>query len=158
MPTNLYGPGDNYHPENSHVMPALLRRIHEAKKNNLSSVTVWGTGRALREFLHIDDLARACLHLMSVRKNHFDRVTLPQCSHVNAGSGIEVSVHELAKLICQIVGFRGEIRFDFSKPDGTKRKLLNSSLLNQLGWMPKISLEKVFQHEDYKDSINFYRS
>jgi GDP-L-fucose synthase len=142
MPTNLYGPGDNYHPENAHVMPALLRRIHEAKENNQTYVTVWGTGKPLREFLHTDDLARACVHLMSVRKEDLEKAILPQCSHVNAGSGMEVCVADLAKLICQVVGFRGEVRFDPSKPDGTPRKRLDSSLLNKLGWAPKISLEE----------------
>ena len=152
MPTNLYGPGDNYHPENAHVMPALLRRIHEAKENNQSSVTVWGTGNPLREFLHADDLARACVHLMSVKKEDLEKAILPQCSHVNAGSGMEVSVAELAKLICQVVGFKGEVRFDPSKPDGTPRKRLDSSLLNKLGWTPEISLEEGVRttYEDFK--------
>jgi len=152
MPTNLYGPGDNYHPENAHVMPALLRRIHEAKENNQTSVTVWGTGKPLREFLHADDLARACVHLMSVKKEDLEKAILPQCSHVNAGSGMEVSVAELAKLICQVVGFKGEVRFDPSKPDGTPRKRLDSSLLNKLGWAPKISLEEGVRttYEDFK--------
>jgi len=152
MPTNLYGPGDNYHPDNAHVMPALLRRIHEAKQNNQSSVTVWGTGNPLREFLHADDLARACVHLMSVKKEDLEKAILPQCSHVNAGSGMELCVADLAKLICQMVGFRGEVRFDPSKPDGTPRKRLDSSLLNKLGWTPEISLEEGIRttYEDFK--------
>jgi GDP-L-fucose synthase len=152
MPTNLYGPGDNYHPDNAHVMPALLRRIHEAKETNQSSVTVWGTGNPLREFLHADDLARACVHLMSVKKEDLEKAILPQCSHVNAGSGMEVSVAELAKLICQVVGFKGEVQFDPSKADGTPRKRLDSSLLNKLGWMSEISLEEGVRatYEDFK--------
>jgi GDP-L-fucose synthase len=157
MPTNLYGPGDNYHPDNAHVMPALLRRIHEAKQNNQSSVTVWGTGNPIREFLHADDLARACVHLMSVRKEDLEKAILPQCSHVNAGSGMEVSVVELAKLICQVVGFKGEVQFDPSKPDGTPRKRLDSSLLNRLGWKPEISLEEGVR-TTYRDFKNLHTS
>jgi len=155
MPTNLYGPGDNYHPENAHVMPALLRRIHEAKENNQTSVTVWGTGKPFREFLHTDDLARACVHLMSVKKEDLEKAILPQCSHINAGSGMEVSVAELAKLICQVVGFKGEIRFEPSKPDGTPRKLMDSSVINQLGWTSSISLRRGIElaYQDFKKII-----
>ena len=152
MPTNLYGPGDSYHSMNAHVLPALIKRIHEAKEKNQPSVIVWGTGRPLRELMHVDDLARACLHLMSVRREDLNRVTHPQCSHVNAGSGMEVSIDELAKLICRVVGFRGEVRYDSDKPDGTRRKRLNSSLLTSLGWTPKISLEEGIRstYEDFR--------
>jgi len=131
MPTNLYGPGDNFHPENSHVLPALLRRFHEAKASNASAVTCWGSGSPMREFLHSDDLADACLYLLE----HYD-----DREHVNVGSGAEVSIRELTELIAQVVGFSGEIHWDESKPDGTPRKLLDGSKLDNLGWSAKISL------------------
>jgi GDP-L-fucose synthase len=133
MPTNLYGPNDNYHPENSHVLPALLRKFHEAQKNNLSAVTVWGTGKARREFLHTDDFADACFFLMQ----HYSGKEF-----VNIGWGDDISIHELAKLIAKITGFNGEIVFDHEKPDGTPRKLMDTSKLNALGWKPKIALEE----------------
>jgi GDP-L-fucose synthase len=133
MPTNLYGPNDNYHPENSHVLPALLRKFHEAKMNELEVVTVWGTGKAKREFLHSDDLADACLFLM-------DKYSGKQ--FVNIGWGTDISIHELAMLIARITGFNGRIEFDTSKPDGTPRKLMDTSALNSLGWQPSISLEE----------------
>lgn len=131
MPTNLYGPNDNYHPTNSHVLPALIRKFHEAKISNAPQVTVWGTGTPLREFLHADDLADAALLVMqSYEEKQF----------LNAGSGQEISIKDLAILIKEIIGFEGEILFDTSKPDGTPRKLMDSTKLNQLGWSPKISL------------------
>lgn len=132
MPTNLYGPGDNYHPENSHVIPGLLRRFHEAKQTNQDVVTVWGTGSPLREFLHADDLAEACLHLLEL-DNPPD--------WVNVGSGQECSIGDLARLVKKVVGFEGELRFDPSKPDGTPRKLLDSHLIQSLGWQPRVNLE-----------------
>lgn len=132
MPTNLYGPGDNYHPENSHVIPGLLRRFHEAKVENREAVTVWGTGTPLREFLHADDLAEACLHLLEL-ENPPD--------WVNVGSGQECSIGELAATVKKVVGFAGELRFDTTKPDGTPRKLLDSHLIQSLGWKPRIGLE-----------------
>lgn len=125
MPTNLYGPGDNYHPENSHVIPGLIRRFHEAKTSGASEVTIWGTGTPKREFLHVDDLASACLHLLAV-ENPPD--------WVNVGSGQEVTIGELAALIQDVVGFKGALRFDTTKPDGTPRKLLDVHLLNSMGW------------------------
>lgn len=131
MPTNLYGQHDNFHPENSHVLPALLRRFHEAKVNNLDKVVVWGTGSPLREFLHVDDLADAVLFLL---ENYSD------FEHVNVGSGVEVSIKELAELVKEVVGFKGELIWDSSKPDGTPRKLMDNSKLVGLGWKPKISL------------------
>lgn len=133
MPTNLYGPGDNYHPENSHVIPGLLRRFHEAKLEDREAVTVWGTGKPLREFLHADDLAGACLHLLEL-ENPPD--------WVNVGSGQECSIGELAATVKKVVGFQGELRFDTSKPDGTPRKLLDSHLIQSLGWTPRVPLEE----------------
>jgi GDP-L-fucose synthase len=133
MPANLYGPNDNYDLENSHVLPALLRKMHEAKMQGLPRVEVWGTGEPLREFLHVDDLAAACLHLML----HYNGV-----SFVNVGSGEEISIRELAYLIKEITGYGGELVFDSSKPDGTPRKLLDSSMMRELGWAPEITLRK----------------
>jgi GDP-L-fucose synthase len=132
MPTNLYGPNDNYHPENSHVLPALLRKFHEAKINNSPEVTVWGTGNALREFLHVDDFADACYFLMQ----HYSGKQF-----VNIGWGEDISIRDLANLIKKITGFKGEIRYDTLKPDGTPRKLLDTTKLTGLGWKPKIKLE-----------------
>jgi len=131
MPTNLYGPGDNYHPTNSHVVPALIRRFHQAKQANDSAVTIWGSGRPLREFLHVDDLAGALLFLM---RNYDDP------SIINIGSGHEVSIAQLGQMISEVVGFEGDLVFDTSKPDGTPRKLLETTKLNRLGWRPQISL------------------
>ncbi len=131
MPTNLYGPNDNYDLKDSHVVPALLRKIHEAKEANSSFVEVWGTGKPLREFLHVDDLAEACLFLMN---NYSDE------QFINVGSGRELSISDLAQLIAQIVNYKGSITFDTSKPDGTPRKLMDTSKLNKMGWKPKISL------------------
>lgn len=132
MPTNLYGPGDNYHPENSHVVPALLRRFHEAKQTNAPEVVVWGTGKPMRELMHVDDLADALIFLM---RNY------SAGDMVNVGSGDEVSIAELAALIAGVVGYRGTIRFDSSKPDGTPRKLLDSSRLAGMGWRPHMRIE-----------------
>jgi GDP-L-fucose synthase len=140
MPTNLYGPGDNYHPENSHVIPALLRRFDEAKQARAQSVTVWGTGTPRREFLHVDDLAEACVHVMALDKALHDAHTEPMRSHLNVGTGHEVSIQELAELVARVVGYPGRIVFDSSKPDGMPRKLLDSSRLRNLGWSPRLSL------------------
>lgn len=131
MPTNLYGPGDNYNLENSHVLPALLRKFHEAKVNNQDEVVIWGTGSPLREFMHVDDLADACLFLMG---------SYSDGSHINIGSGEEISISHLAAIINDVVGYRGEIIFDKSKPDGTPRKLMDGSKLSGLGWKPKVAL------------------
>ena len=140
MPTNLYGPGDNYHPENSHVIPALLRRFHEAKLENRKRVTVWGSGTPLREFLHVDDMAAASVFVMNLSKSEFDKQTEVMQSHLNVGSGVEMSIRELSETIANAVEFKGDIDFDASKPDGTPRKLMNSDRLNKLGWRAKINL------------------
>jgi GDP-L-fucose synthase len=131
MPTNLYGPGDNYHPENSHVLPGLIRRFHEAKENGAAEVVVWGTGRPKREFLHVDDLAEACFHLVQVENP-------PEW--VNLGTGTDVTIGELAQMVRETVGYRGQLTFDTSKPDGTPRKLLDVSTAARLGWTAQISL------------------
>lgn len=141
MPTNLYGQGDNFHLSNSHVLPALLRRFHEAKINDTSEVTVWGSGIPKREFLYVDDMAAACLHVMNLDKTILDQAVHPMCSHINVGYGSDISIKELALLIAKVTGYQGQVIFDSSKPDGTARKLLDSSLLTQLGWKPSTSLE-----------------
>ena len=142
MPTNLYGPGDNYHPENSHVVPALIQRFHEAKILKVPKVTVWGTGQARREFLFVDDMAEACVHVMNLDKETFTRHILPMQSHINIGWGMDITVRELAEAVARTVGYRGQIEFDVTKPDGAPRKWLDSDLLNKLGWRAKTSLEQ----------------
>jgi len=141
MPTNLYGLGDNYHPVNSHVIPALIRRFHEAKISDLPFVTVWGTGMAKREFLFADDMAKACILVMNTCKDKYDRIIDPMMSHINVGSGKEVSIKELADVIAKCVGFRGEVKLDKSRPDGAPRKLLNVTKLESLGWRQNINLK-----------------
>jgi GDP-L-fucose synthase len=141
MPTNLYGPGDNYHPENSHVVPALIRRFHEAKVARTASVEIWGTGSPMREFLHVDDMAAASVHIMMLPKPAYDQHTQPMLSHINVGSGEDLSIAELAGLVAQTVGYSGSIRFDSSKPDGTLRKLMDSSRVRALGWRPNIDIK-----------------
>jgi len=142
MPTNLYGPGDNYHPENSHVIPALIRRFHEAKIEGSNTVTVWGSGEARREFLYVDDLASASIYLMNLDDVSYKENTNIRLSHINAGSGEECSIKELTSKISKAVGFNGEINWDRSKPDGTPRKLMDSSKLSNLGWRPSYDLNK----------------
>ncbi|MGI6775661.1 GDP-L-fucose synthase [Acetomicrobium sp.] len=146
MPTNLYGPGDNFHPENSHVIPGLLRRFHEAKVRGDKYVNVWGSGRPRREFMHVDDLASACVYIMNLDKDIYDNFTQPMLSHVNVGVGKDCSIKELAETIAEVVGFYGEICFDTSKPDGTPQKLLDISRISALGWSAKISLEEGLKH------------
>jgi len=141
MPTNLYGPGDNYHHRNSHVIPALIRRFHESKIKNMSSVTIWGTGEAKREFLHVDDMADASVHIMNLNKSIYNKYCPVLCSHINAGSGEELTIKELSEIIKKIIGYQGQINFDITKPDGSPRKFLDSKRLNSLGWSYKISLE-----------------
>ena len=134
MPTNLYGPGDNFHPENSHVVPALLQRFENAVAEGASSVTVWGSGRPMREFLYVDDMASACAHVMNLDRATLEAAVDPRCSHINVGTGMDCTIRELAETIAEVVGFRGEILWDRSKPDGTPRKLLDVSRLSGLGW------------------------
>ena len=140
MPTNLYGIGDNYHPENSHVIPALIRRFHQAKVNGDESVSVWGTGNVRREFLFADDLADACVFLMEIPRDKFWSEVDLHCSHVNVGYGEDLTIRELAELIRHAVGFEGRLEFDWSKPDGSPQKLLTSSVINGLGWSFKTNL------------------
>jgi GDP-L-fucose synthase len=155
MPTNLYGPGDNYHPENSHVIPALIRRFHQAKQSSAPSVAIWGTGTPRREFLFVDDMAAACLHVMQLSKANYDQSITPMLSHINVGSGSDVTIAEVAQAIAQTVGYAGEIEFDTSKPDGAPRKWMDSSRLNSLGWQAKVSL-RLGLAVSYKDFLNTY--
>jgi len=145
MPTNLYGPGDNFDLEHSHVIPALLRKFHEAREQQAAAVTVWGTGTPRREFLHVDDLADACVHVMDLDADTYRRHTAPTCSHINVGTGQDISIGELAALISDVTGYRGEIRFDSDKPDGTPRKLLDVSRLKALGWHARTGLRTGLQ-------------
>jgi GDP-L-fucose synthase len=140
MPTNLYGPGDNYHPENSHVIPALIRRFHEAKVNNAPEVVIWGTGAPRREFLYVDDMAAASVFVMQLDKQIYDTQTEPMQSHLNVGYGLDVTIAELASAVGDAVGYQGKISFDSSKPDGAPRKWMDSARLNALGWAPKMEL------------------
>ena len=141
MPTNLYGPGDNYNLEDSHVIPALIRKFHEAKKNNQHNVEVWGSGSPRREFLHVDDMADACIHIMNLDKNYYEKIISKSISHINVGYGEDITIKELANLIKKIIGYEGKIIFDSKKPDGTMKKLLDTSLLAKTGWLPQINLE-----------------
>lgn len=140
MPTNLYGPGDNYHPENSHVIPALLRRFHEAKIGGAQKVIIWGSGTPRREFLYVDDMAEACVHIMELDRATYAAHTEPMQSHINVGSGEDITIHALAELVAEVVGYPGLIELDTSKPDGAPRKLLDITRLQQLGWSPSMGL------------------
>ncbi|WP_274604250.1 GDP-L-fucose synthase [Sphingomonas sp. CFBP 13706] len=140
MPTNLYGPGDNFHPENSHVMPALIRRFHEAVEVGAKQVTIWGTGTPRREFLHVDDMAEASLFVLDLPLEGYQANTMPMLSHINVGYGKDVTIAELAKLVARVTKFSGEIVFDTTKPDGTIRKLMDSSRIEAMGWKPSVSL------------------
>ena len=155
MPTNLYGPGDNYHPESSHVIPALIRRFYEAKVANAPSVAIWGTGTPKREFLYVDDMAAASVHVMNLPKPSYDQHTSPMLSHINVGYGQDVSIADVAQTIAQVVGYNGTISFDTTKPDGTPRKLMNSSRLNNLGWQAQVSLHQglIQAYQDFLSKI-----
>lgn len=142
MPTNLYGPGDNFHSENSHVIPALMRRVHEAKVNGDSEVTVWGTGKPMREFLHVDDMAAASVFVLGLDKAIYDANTQPMLSHINVGTGVDCSIRKLAETMKKVVGFKGELVFDSTKPDGAPRKLMEVSRLKAMGWEYSIPLEE----------------
>jgi nucleoside-diphosphate-sugar epimerase len=142
MPTNLYGPGDNFNPDNSHVLPSLIRRFHSAVIQGIDEVAVWGSGRPRREFLHVDDMADACLFVMNLDRETYALHTQPMLSHLNVGTGTDVSIAELAELVANITNFRGCITFDLTKPDGTMRKLMDVSRLKTLGWTAKTELSE----------------
>jgi GDP-L-fucose synthase len=145
MPTNLYGPGDNYHPENSHVIPALMRRFHEAKVTGAAEVVIWGSGKPMREFLYVDDMAEASVYVMNLDRDTYAACTDPMHSHINVGTGEDVTIADLARLVGETVGYRGRIAFDPSKPDGTPRKLLDVSKLKSLGWQARTPLPEGLQ-------------
>ena len=151
MPTNLYGPGDNYHSENSHVIPALIRRFHEAKERGDDKVVAWGSGLVKREFLHVDDMASAALHVMNLDIKAYQQQTTPMLSHLNVGTGIECSIKELTETIREVIGFTGDISWDITKPDGAPRKLMNSDKLASLGWRPSLTLK-----DGLADTYRFY--
>lgn len=145
MPTNLYGPGDNFHPENSHVLPALIRRFHEAAQAGDDQVQIWGSGKPRREFLHVDDMAEASLFVLDLDRETYDANTQPMLSHINVGTGVDVSIMELTQMVARVTGFSGRITNDSSKPDGTLRKLMDVSRLADMGWRASIDLEKGLQ-------------
>ncbi len=151
MPTNLYGPHDNYHPENSHVIPALLRRFHEATQRGDEEVVIWGSGKPMREFLHVDDMAAASVHVMELDNATYQANTQPMLSHINVGTGEDCTIRELAETIAKVTGFAGRLTFDASKPDGTPRKLMDVSRLKALGWQASISLE-----DGLRDAFGWY--
>ena len=155
MPTNLYGPGDNYHPENSHVIPALIRRFHEAKIANAPEVLIWGTGTPKREFLYVDDMAAASVFVMELSKNIYDQHTQPMQSHINVGFGDDVTIADLAAAVAKATGYAGKIGFDTSKPDGAPRKWMDSGRLNRLGWQAKVNLETGLKNA-YADFLKTY--
>ena len=153
MPTNLYGPGDNYHPDNSHVVPALIRRFHEAKEKNFSEVVVWGSGAPKREFLYVDDMAEASIFVHTLHKDIFAEQTRPMLSHVNVGTGEDVTIRDLAETVKEVVGFTGNLVFDTSKPDGAPRKLMDVDVLTNLGWTASVGLRDGLRHS-YQDFLN----
>jgi len=151
MPTNLYGPGDNFHPENSHVLPALIRRFHEAAQAGDEKVQIWGSGKPRREFLHVNDMAEASLFVLDLDRETYDANTQPMLSHINVGTGVDVSIMELAQMVARVTGFRGRITNDLSKPDGTLRKLMDVSRLADMGWRASVDLE-----EGLQDTYNWF--
>ena len=155
MPTNLYGPGDNYHLENAHVVPSIIRRFHEAKIAKSPKVIVWGTGTPRRELLYVEDLAIACVHVMNIDKNIYNQLTGSMFNHINIGSGYHLTIKELAETIKRVVGYTGNIEFDSSKPDGTPSKILDSHIINATGWKAKVSIEEgLFKtYENFKNSL-----
>jgi GDP-L-fucose synthase len=155
MPTNLYGQGDNYHPENSHVIPALIRRFHEAREKNASEVVIWGTGTPMREFLYVDDVATACTFLMNLSHESYRANILPMQSHINVGYGVDISIRDLAEKIKSVIGYRGRLVFDSNYPDGAPQKLMDSSRLNQFGWRPSNSIEDGLKktYEDFLQNV-----
>jgi GDP-L-fucose synthase len=152
MPTNLYGVNDNFHPENSHVIPALMRRFHEAVGRGDTEVVIWGSGKPMREFLHVDDMAAACVHVMNLDEQTYQANTQPMLSHINVGSGVDCTIRELAETMAKVTGFNGRLVFDSSKPDGTPRKLMDVSRLKSLGWQSSISLE-----DGLRDTYDWFR-
>jgi GDP-L-fucose synthase len=156
MPTNLYGPGDNYHPEKSHVIPGLIYRFHDAKINNLENVTIWGTGTPKREFLYVDDLAEASIRVMNLDKKIYDEQISSVSSHINIGSGKELTIKELGETIKEVIGFKGKIQFDCSKPDGSLRKMLDSERINKLGFKPKTDFKEGLV-KTYQEYIKTYK-
>jgi GDP-L-fucose synthase len=155
MPTNLYGPGDNYHPDNSHVIPALIRRFHKSKVSEAPSVKIWGTGTPRREFLYADDMAAASVHIMNLPLAVYEQHTQPTLSHINVGSGVDMTILELAEAVAHTVGYTGKIQCDITKPDGSPRKLMDSSLINALGWQAKVTLEAGLEAA-YQDFLAHY--
>ena len=157
MPTNLYGPGDNYHPTNSHVIPALIRRFHEAKIQNLPEVVIWGTGTPRREFLFVDDMAKACVLVMNETNQNHQRCTESMLSHINVGSGADITIKELSGAVRRCVGYKGTISFDESKPDGSPRKFMNSTKLLSMGWRPALNLSDGLDlaYQDFCDNYSF---
>lgn len=153
MPTNLYGPHDHFHPDNSHVIPALLRRFHDAVQSGVSEIVVWGSGEPMREFLHVDDMAAACVHVMELDESTYREATSPMLSHINVGTGRDCSIRELAETIARVTGYRGRIVFDTSKPDGAPRKLLDVTRLANLGWRAGIELE-----QGLRDTYEWFRN
>jgi len=155
MPTNLYGPGDNYHPENSHVIPALIRRFHEAKIQQMPAVTIWGSGKPCREFLYVEDMAKAAIFVMELGQSTLDHHTSPMMSHINVGYGEDLTILELAQTIAGVIGYAGEICFDATKPDGTPRKLLDSGRLHHMGWRAQVSIKDGLKktYEAFQETI-----